>query len=316
MLRAERRALQTEPEYDILAKTKTSGADTYINPWLYLVFAPIFILLFLSVVFLIANGIQNGAETDWSRPWQSTISIFSEADPFRCLLWSTMVSCLFTFSIHTFVVREKFLDVFGRWLDGCKGMFLICVILTLAWSIGDVCTRLKTGDYVVSLLGSGFDLHYLPLLTFIFAAGISFATGTSFGTISILMPIVLPLALRMGGGAPDILYGTVGSVLGGAIFGDHCSPLSDTTILSSGASGCPVTAHVNTQLPYALIVAVVSAVCLVLAPVKWIHPLFLVPIGLLLLAAIHYAIGKDAEQELSLQGIGTDSEENQTTGDS
>ena len=302
MLSAERRALQTDPDIETSAKDKASGESTSINPWIYLVFAPIFILLFLSVAFLIANGLQNGAETDWSHPWQSTIAIFSEADPFRCLLWATMVSCLFTFSIHTFVVGERFLEVFGRWLDGCKGMFLICVILTLAWSIGDVCTRLKTGDYVASLLGSGFDLHYLPLLTFFFAAGISFATGTSFGTMSILMPIVLPIALRMGGGAPDILYGTVGSVLGGAIFGDHCSPLSDTTILSSGASGCPVTSHVNTQLPYALIVAVVSGLCLVLTPIEWIHPLLLVPIGLLLLAGVHYAIGTDAERALSEEG--------------
>lgn len=203
-----------------------------------------------------------------------------------------MIATLFSFAIHVNIIGERYRDVFDSWLEGCKGMFTICVILILAWSIGDVCTRLKTGAYVASLLHEGFDPAFLPLVTFLFAAGISFATGTSFGTMSILMPVALPLAIHLGDGRPDVMYGTIGSVLGGAIFGDHCSPLSDTTILSAGASGCSVTAHVNTQLLYALIVGIVSIICLALVPFITISPFILITIGALMLYGVLVLFGK------------------------
>ncbi len=262
-----------------------------------LVFLPLLLLLVSSIVTLGIHGYLNGAETSWSHPWQSLINLLSEADPFLCLLWSTMISCVIAFFIHPLFLGEKLLDVFSHWMEGCRGMFTICVILTLAWSIGDVCQRMGTGDYVAGLLGRDFNPHFLSLLTFIFAALISFATGTSFGTMGILMPIAVPLALKFGADNPEILYGTIGSVLGGAIFGDHCSPLSDTTILSSGASGCPVTAHVNTQLPYAIVVAIVSLLCLGIGTLEIISPWFMLFLGALLLLGILHLAGKSLETQ-------------------
>ncbi|MEX0936969.1 MAG: Na+/H+ antiporter NhaC family protein [Pirellulales bacterium] len=128
--------------------------------------------------------------------------------------------------------------------------------------------RLYTGEYLGMLMGDRLAAPLLPTVVFILAAGTAFATGTSWGTMGILMPLVVPLCygvLRAGGAvvSPEdpILLASVGGVLAGAIFGDHCSPISDTTILSSQASGCDHIAHVRTQLPYALTVAVVAIVC-------------------------------------------------------
>ena len=110
-------------------------------------------------------------------------------------------------------------------------------------------------------------LHLVPVIVFATAAAISFATGTSWGTMAILLPLGIPVTVALGGAAglsldaPEhytILLGTISSVLAGAIFGDHCSPISDTTILSSTASGCDHVDHVRTQLPYALLVACVG----------------------------------------------------------
>ncbi len=265
------------------------------DPWHISVLIPIVVLLLAAFFTLGWDGYHNGGEINWAHPWESMISLLYNADPFKCILWSTMMATLFSFIIHIGIMREGFHAVFEHWLEGCKGMFTICVILILAWSIGDVCMELKTGQYVSSLFTENFDPGYLPLLTFLIAAAISFATGTSFGTMSILMPVALPLAVQIGGASPDIMYGTIGSVLGGAIFGDHCSPLSDTTILSAGASGCSVMDHVNTQLPYALVIAVVSTVCLLLVPIRGISPYILLVVGIVLIYAMIRLLGKKGE---------------------
>ncbi len=297
MRRAERDMLLSD-NADEVDRAPVSVEEKLVDTrYSWLAFVPLILLLIGSICMLGVHGYWNGAAVDWNSPLQTIINLLSEADPFLCLLWATMVSCLIAFFIHPLFLDEKLLDVFSHWMEGCRGMFTICVILTLAWSIGDVCQRMETGDYVAGLLGSDFNPYYLPFLTFLFAAMISFATGTSFGTMGILMPIALPLAFRLGAANPEIIYGTVGSVLGGAIFGDHCSPLSDTTILSSGASGCPVTAHVNTQLPYAMVVAIVAGVCLAFGTWESISPFLMLIAGGLILFGILWTFGRRVEVE-------------------
>jgi len=127
--------------------------------------------------------------------------------------------------------------------------------------------RLYTGAYLGSLLDQRLPPALLPTIVFLLAAAVAFATGSSWGTMGIVMPLVIPLVYSAlaGGGAPSqydpLLLGSIGSVLAGAIFGDHCSPISDTTVLSSQASGCDHVAHVRTQLPYAALAGVVAVVC-------------------------------------------------------
>jgi Na+/H+ antiporter NhaC len=129
--------------------------------------------------------------------------------------------------------------------------------------------RLYTGDYLSAKVGSDLPAWTLPTLIFLLASVVAFATGTSWGTMGIVMPMAIPLAYSVvqaakqtSGAEVDpgdaILLCTIGSVLAGAIFGDHCSPISDTTVLSSQASGCDHVVHVWTQLPYALLVGAVA----------------------------------------------------------
>jgi len=133
-------------------------------------------------------------------------------------------------------------------------------LLFLAWMIGAVCRDVGTADTLVALLGERLPAAALPLLLFLIAAAVAFATGSSWSTMSILVPNAVPLAAALGGAQGELLVLlAIGAVLDGAIFGDHCSPISDTTVLSSVASGCDHLDHVRTQLPYALAVAVVAA---------------------------------------------------------
>jgi Na+/H+ antiporter NhaC len=139
-------------------------------------------------------------------------------------------------------------------------MFMAFVVLTLAWSLGAVCNDLATAGFLKSAVGPHLAPAAIPVAVFLVAAAVSFATGTSWGTMAILTPLAVPLVLEAAPDAPQILAATVAAILGGAVFGDHCSPISDTTILSSMASGCDHVDHVRTQLPYALFAAAVALV--------------------------------------------------------
>lgn len=138
--------------------------------------------------------------------------------------------------------------------DGAIKFVPITLILLLAFAIGDGVTQLKTGSYLASLLGSNLPRELLAASIFVISAIISFSTGTSWGTFSIMMPIALPMAVAMDAYLPL----TIGAVISGGVFGDHCSPISDTTIISSMASDCEIASHVNTQLPYALLGAFIA----------------------------------------------------------
>ena len=134
-------------------------------------------------------------------------------------------------------------------------MLMAAVVLTLAWSLGQVCTDLATADFLKAAVGPHVPAGLLPMAVFVVAAGVSFATGTSWGTMAILTPLAIPLVVRAGEGETALVAATVSAILGGAVFGDHCSPISDTTIMSSMASACDHVDHVRTQLPYALLAA-------------------------------------------------------------
>lgn len=132
---------------------------------------------------------------------------------------------------------------------GAKKLFPIAFILLFAFAIGKVTNELKTGEYLASLALEHLNVIFLSALIFLLSAIISFSTGTSWGTFSIMIPIAAPLAATLGG---DVTL-AIGAVISGGVFGDHCSPISDTTIISSLASECDVVEHVQTQLPYALL---------------------------------------------------------------
>jgi Na+/H+ antiporter NhaC len=142
---------------------------------------------------------------------------------------------------------------------GMKGVMPAVVILALAFCINSVSKDMHTAEYVIGVTQGWMSPGVLPALVFLISAIISFATGTSWGTYAIVVPIALPLAYQFSGQQIDVLVlSTFAAVAGGGVFGDHCSPLSDTTVLSSLGSACDHMDHVRTQLPYALAVAAVA----------------------------------------------------------
>jgi len=146
------------------------------------------------------------------------------------------------------------------YLEGMKEMFLPVLILVFAFTLGSVIKELKTAVWLVGAMQGSFPAAALPATVFLLAAIMSFSVGTSWGTMGILMPLCIPIAGALTGleadGTPGaIVISTIGAVLAGAVFGDHCSPISDTTIVSAFASGCDVIEHVRTQIPYALLAA-------------------------------------------------------------
>lgn len=189
--------------------------------------------------------------------------IVGAADSYKALLWASLTGCVVAMLLS---VTQGILSVkvaIEAWVKGLKSMVLAMIILILAWSIGSVTEELHTAEYLVQILREVLSPYWLPSLTFIVAALVAFSTGTSWATMAILMPLVIPLSHTLGVdlGLPSaenhhLMLGVISSVLSGAVFGDHCSPISDTTILSSMASACDHIDHVRTQLPYALLAAV------------------------------------------------------------
>ena len=168
----------------------------------------------------------------------------------------------------------------------------------------EISYRLYTGEYLASLVPAESEESdailrvVLPSLVFVLAGGISFATGTSWGTMAIVMPVAIPLAYPVISSDPQwasspILICTIGSVLAGSIFGDHCSPISDTTVLSSQSCGCEHTAHVWTQIPYALTVGLITVVFGTLLIGFGVSVWLLLPLGVLAMALVLLFLGKE-----------------------
>ena len=194
-------------------------------------------------------------------------AVFAEADPFSTLLWGSLAGCLIAIFISIGQRTLTMHECVDAWLAGMKAMMIAMIILTLAWSIGAVTEEIGTAQYLSLLLSDRIPLQLMPLIVFVTCAVMAFATGTSWGTMAIMLPVVIPLTISMGGVATypggeqvEILLGVTASVLAGAIFGDHCSPISDTTVLSSTASACDHMDHVRTQLPYAVLVGLIAMV--------------------------------------------------------
>jgi len=171
---------------------------------------------------------------------------------FQAALLASIVSI-----VMAVCLKMKFEDTISEWVNGMKTIVITGVILLLAWSLGDVIKDLGTADYLVGILKNSIPKFILPTLIFIISAIISFATGTSYGTMGILMPLTIPLAWAINADMNYVVICTSG-VLSGSIFGDHCSPISDTTILSSMGTSCDHLSHVKTQIYYAIFVALVT----------------------------------------------------------
>jgi len=192
---------------------------------------------------------------------ETLLEIIGSSDPYKALMWSSLVAALVAGTL-TLAQRIMTLEqTVMAWCAGMKMMFLAMIVLILAWSLASLTEILHTADFLVSILGDAIPIGLVPFSVFLIAAATAFATGTSWGAMGILLPVVVPLtwAILDANSAADpahyhIMYSAIACVLSGAVWGDHCSPISDTTILSSLASRCNHIDHVTTQIPYALVV--------------------------------------------------------------
>lgn len=188
-------------------------------------------------------------------------TIVGEASSSAAILWATVAGCLVALALSVGSGALSFGKSIEAWMSGMRAMLFAMVILILAWSLGAVCRDLDTASFLIGAVGDWIAPAWIPATVFVMAALVSFATGTSWGTMAILFPLAIPLAHQISPGNETILLGTVSSILAGSVWGDHCSPISDTTILSSMATSCDHMDHVRTQLPYALFIGGISLLC-------------------------------------------------------
>lgn len=240
----------------------------------------------------------------WSDPGLGLLRRLSKtignSDSYTALLWSSLsgvtVAVLLSVSQRILSLSEAI----EACLIGFKTMLTAVSILILAWSLALVTEHLHTADFLTGLLSGNLAPGLIPVVTFVLAAFVAFSTGSSWGTMAILYPLMLPAAWTLSQTAGlefdvsmSIFYNTVSCVLAGSVLGDHCSPISDTTILSSLASSCHHIDHVRTQLPYALTVGAV-ALCLGTLPAGFGVPTWILfPMGILVLFLLVHFFGRE-----------------------
>ena len=241
---------------------------------------PIVFLIISSVVFFPVSTWLSSVDGENIKSFSQAVSAispaaaFNDADASAALMYAVIT----TLSVsYIYYVAKRLLTVktaASSILEGLKSMVPALMILTMAWSIGSLIKGSPSdGGLGLSsflseaVVNGGFPLWLLPVVVFLISCLISFSTGTSWGTFAIMIPIIMPIAVALGKSSgyagPDLLNATlvpIGAVLGGAIFGDHSSPISDTTILSSTGASCPHLEHVATQVPYAVFIAAVALI--------------------------------------------------------
>lgn len=217
---------------------------------------------------------------------------------FQAALLASIVGIVMSSWDKIFSIKEGI----AVWMQGWRTMIMTVVILLCAWSLASVIKDLGTSRYLIELLSDKTPLFMLAGAIFLLASIISFATGTSYGTMGILMPLSIPLAAAVG--VHNGLVGhelhhymiiNISAVLTGAIFGDHCSPISDTTILSSMGAKCDLLAHVKTQLPYALLVCAVSLIFGYLPVSLGLNVWLSLILGIIVMALLLRFIGKKVQ---------------------
>ena len=283
MLTAERRASSTgkvlrdgaQPLQSVEADLGEPRTD---KPMLRVFVVPIVMLVAITLLGAYWTGRAGG----------DIIGILGEANWALSLVWggAGMVGVAGYFGIRHRILT--FGETVSTFVDGTKVMMTAATILALAWSLGTVTTELGTGEYVTSIAQGFVSPELLFVIVLIASAFIAFTTGTSWGTMAIVTPIAIPLAVNVAG--TGALSPVVGAIFSGAIFGDHCSPISDTTVLSATFSGADLIDHVRTQIYYAVTVVVVAIALFLIYGYLAITPFVLAPLGAVVLIGLVYGL--------------------------
>ncbi|WP_282125362.1 Na+/H+ antiporter NhaC family protein [Marinifilum flexuosum] len=305
MYKAEQRA-KSEEKYSKVNKHSNDEIESIeISPeiptrW-YNAGIPVMVVIFGTFAGLIYTGWNENIWDDSSISFGTKLShIIGASDSYLALLWSSISAVLVASALsigQRILSLKKTVDALVK---GFKTMLTAILILILAWALADITKDLHTADFISKILiATEVPPEFLPTFTFILSALIAFSTGSSWGTMAILYPLILPAswALCHSAGMLDaesmnIFYITVSAILAGSVLGDHCSPISDTTILSSLASSCNHIEHVRTQLPYALTVGSVAIILGLLPAAYGISSWILIPLGFITLFLIVKFLGK------------------------
>eukprot|EP01147_Barroeca_monosierra_P005250 gene5250-7036_t len=221
------------------------------------------------LISLIVTGIE---KTNEIGDTLSGENIFGNSDSYAALLYGSLAGTVIIWvlsyvqrvsSTHSIVWFKRSLppilslrQSLDTWIAGIKSLTLAVLVLLLAWSIGAAFSICGTAQFVSSSMAGAVHPGAYPALTFLISALLAFVTGSSWGTMGIVFPLILPAAHRAAPCNRNVFYGTISSILSGAVFGDHCSPISDTSILAAVACQCSLVAHIKTQAPYAIIAAI------------------------------------------------------------
>jgi Na+/H+ antiporter NhaC len=268
---------------------------------------PVLFVIFGTMAGLVYTGFMNTGVEMWSNEDLSFArkisNVIGNADSYTSLLWASFGGVTIAFLLS---VSQRLLTVsetVNSMVSGFKTMLTAIIILVLAWSLASVTEHLHTADFITGILLSlKMNPVLLPATTFILAALVAFSTGSSWGTMAILYPLMLPASWLLSveqGLSPEltliIFYNVVSTVLAGSVLGDHCSPISDTTILSSLATSCNHIDHVRTQLPYALTVGVVAIIAGTIPGAMGVPSYITMPVGILILFLIVHFVGKKVD---------------------
>lgn len=276
---------------------------------------PVLTVIFMTIFGLVDTGIDtlygelaglniDGLRHNWGDVWRHSSTLFTDgqdgffaklglligsADSYVALLWASLSGVMVAIALTIFQGIMKLFDTMHWMAEGFKSMMPALIILTLAWALASTTEQLHTAEYLSMTLENSLHPRLLPMVIFVLSAFIAFSTGSSWSTMAILYPIAIPTtyAICQASGFPvddtlPILLNVIATILAASVLGDHCSPISDTTILSSLASDCNHIDHVRTQMPYALTVGVFSLACVGLSALfggSWLFTLLLLVVS-------------------------------------
>lgn len=227
-----------------------------VKPKAYNMVLPILVMVLMMPVMLSVTGWAGAMERMPEATFFKKVTYaIGQGSGSTSVLIAVIVSTLFAMILYRFQGIMKWKEMIDLTLKGISGMMPLALLMMFAFAIGAVCKELGTGQYVADVAKAWLSPNFVPFIVFLVSCFIAFSTGTSWGTFAIMISIAVPMAKGMGA---DV-YMTIAAALGGGVFGDHCSPISDTTILSSMASATDHIDHVRTQLPYALTAGGIAA---------------------------------------------------------
>ncbi|MCA9076254.1 MAG: hypothetical protein KDA93_14590 [Planctomycetaceae bacterium] len=277
MWAAERRALHDDrngkgaahPQAMDAVERATDRDEVESNGTMWNAIVPLVVLLAGIVIGFWVTG-RGAIEAASPSVWQ----VVSNADTNRVLVVTSFLASVIAVGLAVGTLSLSLKQAAHAWVDGAKSMLLAAMILVLAWAVAMVCDEdhLNTAGYLVNLTTGQLDVRWMSSVAFLLSAAVAFATGTSWATMGLLIPLITNVTFALMQDEPSLLAGiaierhplmlaSIGSVLAGSILGDHCSPISDTTVLSSVAADCDHLAHVETQMPYAMTVGLITVVC-------------------------------------------------------